>query len=567
MGTLFSTLNIGRSGLQVAQIQLDIAGHNIANVNKVGFSRQRVELISLAPIEASFGQIGRGVGVGAITRVRDDFLDQLFRNEVSGLSNAQIQAEFFGQLEDIFLEPTENGVSGRINFFFEVLQEFTTNVESLPVRQSVVTEAGALAALFNDLAGRLQTLRTNANEEVINFVPEINSLADRIARLNDQIRISEVNGNSANDLRDDRGVLLDQLAAIVNISTSERQDGQVDVLIGGQALVDGDRFRELDAVQNAALDPNRNDLVEVRFVDNGALLTVEDGEMFGALELRDSALVEVLDDIDTLAATFIFQMNLIQSQGRGLVNLTSVTGTNFVSDPSAALDSAGLPFPVTPGTFEFVVLDSSGNPTSGSPVTITIGPATTLDDLVAQLNAIPEITASVTPDGALEINAAPGFSFMFSNDDTGVIAALGVNVLFTGSDAGSMGVSQAILDNPQLLASGFSTNPDDTGDNTAALALAEVQNGLFFVNNSMTINDFLESLVVQVGVDARSANTAFQVELNFVEGFERRRLSISGVSLDEEVTFLLQFQRAFEASARVITVADRMLGTLLLMAT
>ena len=566
MGTLFSTLSIARSGMQIAQVQLDIAGHNIANVNKVGFSRQRVELISRVPLSRPFGQIGRGVAISLISRVRDPFLDTLIRNQVAGLRSAELQTQFFGQIEDIFLEPTERGMSGRINNFFQALQEFSTNVESLPIRQSVVTEAESLSALFNETARRLNTLRTNANEEVIGLVPEVNSLAERIAKLNDQIRVAEVSGNPANDLRDDRDVLLDQLAGIVNIFTRERTNGQVDVLIGDQVLVDGDRFRELETVQNALLDPVRNDFVDIRFVDNGNLLTVQDGSIFGALELRDSILVEIQSDIDLLAATFIREINVIHSQGRGLINLTALTGSNVVTDPALALNSAGLPFPVTPGTFEVTVLDAAGNPTAGSPTTITIGAGTTLNDLVADLNAIPELTASVTPDGALQITAAAGFSFAFTNDTTGALAALGANVLFTGSDAASMGVNQVIVDDPQLLASGFSTDPSETGDNSAALALADVQNGRFLQNSSMTINDFFESTIVRIGIDARSVQATFEVELTFVDGFERRRQEVSGVSLDEEVTFLLLFQRAFEASARVVTVTDRMLDALFAMA-
>ena len=566
MGTLFSALSIARSGLQVAQVQLDIAGHNIANVNKVGFSRQRVELISRVPLSRPFGQIGRGVAIGLITRVRDPILDTLFRNQVAGLRSAELQTQFFGMIEDIFLEPTEGGMSGRINNFFQALQEFSTNVESLPIRQSVVTEAESLATLFNETARRLNTLRTNANEEIVSLVPEVNSLAERVAKLNDQIRVAEAGGNPANDLRDDRDVLLDELAGIVNIFTRERTDGQVDVLIGDQVLVNGDRFRELETVQNALLDPLRNDLVDVRFVDNGKLLTVTDGLIFGALQLRDTILVEVQNDINTLAATIIREINVVHSQGSGLVNLTSLTGSNFVTDPALALNAAGLPFTVTPGTFEVTVLDAAGSPTAGSPMTITIGAGTTLNDIVADLNAIPEISASVTPDGALDITTAAGFSFTFSNDTTGVLAALGTNVLFTGSDAVSMGVNQVIVDDPQLLASGFSTDPDDTGDNSAALALAEVQNGLFLQNSSMTINDFFESTIVQIGIDARSTQATFEVELTFVDGFEQRRQAVSGVSLDEEITFLLQFQRAFEASARVVTVTDRMLDALFAMA-
>ena len=118
----------------------------------------------------------------------------------------------------------------------------------------------------------------------------------------------------------------------------------------------------------------------------------------------------------------------------------------------------------------------------------------------------------------------------------------------------------------ELLASRFSPNPLDSGENLAALALLDVQNGTFLSNDTATINDFYESMNVQVGVDTRANLDLLEIERTFVDSFERRRQEISGVSLDEEVTLMIQFQRAFEASARVITVADRMLESLLTMA-
>ncbi len=564
MGTLFSALSIAQSGLQAAQVQLDTAGHNIANVNKEGFSRQRVELLSFTPINRTFGQIGRGVRIAEISRVRDTLLDVQFRNQVSGRDNAQIQSEYFSRIEDVFLEPGVNGLSGRINLFFQSLQEFSTNVENLPVRQSVTVEAQALAALFNDTYSRLNSLRTDANQEIEGFVPEINSLAERIAELNGKIRVTEGSGNPANDLRDERDVLVDKLAGIADIFVREDNAGQYEVLIGDQQIVFSDQFREVEAVQTAAIDPDRPDFVEIRFVDNGVALRANDGALFGAIQMRDVELPAVLDDINELAATIIREINAIHSQGRGLTGLTgTITGSNAVTDPTIALDTAGLPFTFTPGTFEINVYDNTGAAVAGSPFTITIAAGDSLDDVVAQINGIANLTAAVNADGALTVTPNAGFTFGFSNDQTGLLAALGMNGLFTGADAQTMGVNQAIVDDPQLLAGAFSTDPDDTGDNTAALAMADVQNGLFLLNGSATINDFYESVVVGIGVDARAANATLTVEQTFVETFQRRRQEISGVSLDEEVASLILYQRAFEASARVITVTDRMLEVLL----
>lgn len=567
MGTLFSALDIARSGLQVSQVMLDTAGHNIANASNVGFSRQRVELVTRSPIDLTFGKIGRGVTVGLITRLRDPILDLSFRDQVQALGNAQVQADFFRQIEDIFLEPTGTGMSGRISVFFDALNEFASNVESIPVRQSVLNEAAALAETFNETFRQLDNIRTRANQEVIGQVPQINALGAQVAELNDRIVRAEVDGNPANDLRDQRDRVLDELAGLINIFTRERENGQIDVLISGDEFVTGDRFREIEAVINPALDPNRNDLVELRFVYNGQLVDVQGGEVFGALVQRDTEIPDVIDQVNTLAAKFIEEFNRIHSQGNGLSNLSgTITSTNAAVDGITAIDAAGLPFPITAGTFDVNVYDALGNITATATVTITPG-VTTLNDIAAALSGFSaDLSATVNVDGTLSVTATAGNTFGFSSDSSGALGSLGLNTLFTGSDARTMGVNSLIANDPTLLASGFSLDLLETGDNEAALALADLQNGLFFSGGTSSMTDFYEGIIVQVGIGARTNADTLAVEEQLVDTFSRRRQEISGVSIDEEVTFLLQFERAFEASARVVTTADRMLESLLTMA-
>ena len=571
MGTLFSSLHIARSGLAASQVQLDVAGHNISNVNTPGFSRQRAELSTNFPNTRSYGQIGTGVNVDTITRIRNEFLDVMYRDQMGGLGNAEFRDQFYNQVEDIFLEPGPNGLSTELNTFFDSLNEFSGIVESLPARTSVVTEAVSMAGTMNDIVSRIYDLRTNINDEVANYAVEINSLSSRIADMNERIAAQEISGNTANDLRDQRDLLLDDLSKIVNIFTRERADGRIDVLVGGNVLVDGNRFEEVEAVLNPSLDPERNDLVEIRFTRNGKVLDPNGaGELFGALEMRDSVLMNLDNEIDALAAAFIEQINAIHTQGMGLVNYTGTrTASNPVSDPTLALGAANLPFNISTGTFEVNVYDESVSPPTpvgGSPVTINITPATTMNDLVAQLSAVPNLSASVNADGFLSVTAAPGFSFANSNDSSNALTALGLNGLFTGFDARTIGVNQDIIDNVELLASRYSTDPSDIGDNTAALAMGELQDFRFLNGGNNTINEFYESIVVQVGIESRSNTDRLNVEQTFIENFSKRRQEISGVSIDEEVSMLIQFQRAFEASARVVTVTDRMLESLLTMA-
>ena len=560
MGTLFSAFDIARSGLQTAQVQLDVAAHNIANVNTEGFSRQRALLGTRPPTERSYGLVGRGVQVEDIERIRDAFLDVVYRQEAPGLGRAEIRSAYFSRVEDLFQEPGENGFGTRLNLFFDALNDFVNNVEEQPVRMSVIAEAESLAQTLNQVAQNIYVLRTNANEEVRNFVPEINSLSSRIADLNMSITDAELSGAQANDLRDRRDVLLDELAEIVNITYRERTNGQVDVFVSGDSLINGGTYRELVAVRDPALDPDRVDLVEVRFVDSDQAFEVRDGALHGALTARDVDLPGIADRMDQIAAAVIEEINRIQSSGNGVENLSGIlTSSNAVDDPTATLDAAGLPFDVVPGTFDVVVYDAAGVPTT---TTITINATTTLQSLAADLNGIADFNATVTVDNRLEFGTTAPATFTFANDTSNALAALGVNGLFTGHNASTIGVNQDIIDNPLWLSSAYSLDVLDTGDNLAALDMANVRNAAILDGGTSTVNEFYETTVVRVGVEARANADTLDVQRAFINDFQGRREEVSGVSIDEEVTNLLQFQRAYEASARVINVVDRMLDAL-----
>ena len=561
MGTLFSTFNIAQSGLTAAQIQLEIAGHNIANVNREGYTRQRAQLVTNEPLMQSYGALGRGVAVVGVERLREAFLDEVYRQQSPALGSAEIRASYFARMEDLFQEPGENGFGTQIESFFDSLNDFAGNVEEIPVRMSVITEAQNVCAGLNLMASQIYALRTNANEEVRNMVPEINSLTERIAALNERISAAEAGGGGTmNDLRDERDLLLDQLSSFVNISCRERSDGKVDVILGDDALVEGAYAHELVAQMDPSLDPSRPDLVRVTFADSGFDLNLQSGKLYGALTIRDGDLVELANRVDELAATMIAAINQIHSTANGLENWSgTVYGTNAVADPAAALVSAGLPFDVQAGTLDLVVYDSSGGYTTH---TLSIGNTTTLNNLAAAINSLPNFSASVTSDGRLQLQANAGYSFSFSDDQTGALVALGVNGLFTGTKAGDIALNQAILNDPRLLASGYSLDPLNTGDNTAALDMANVRTEML-IDGTSTIGDYYETTIVRVGVHARANEQTLRMEQAFVEDFQRRREEVSGVSLDEEVTNMLQFQRAYEASARVISVVDRMIEALL----
>ena len=523
--------------------------------------------MSRSPIYRNYGAIGQGVTVKTIQRLRDTFLDTMYRSQVSGLGTADKEAEYYSQIENIFLEPSDGvGFSTSLENFFSSLSDFSNDVEDSSVRTSTLSETEALAASIRDTYDRLDTLRTSANSEVRDTVEEINSYTEQIAALNKEIRDAELGGQTASDMRDDRDVLLDNLAKVVNITTNERDDGQVDVLLGGDQLVNGTERRELVAKVDGSIDPTRSDLVEVRFSDNNEAVNVTDGELYGVLQIRDVKIKGVMDNLNTMTSSLIENINNIHSQGNGMEAFSeTLSSTNSVNSPYAPLDLANLPFGMQSGSFDIVVYDSTGAIVETA--TITIDPSTTTGaDVESAINAMSHMSALIDGSGALTLTPDSGYSFSFANDTSGALTAFGLNGLFSGTDASNIALSSQLSGHPELLSSGSSLDLGDTGDNTVALALAALVTAEIVDGDSQTVSGYYESTVVQVGIDSKANTAKQQVEQATVDDYDTRRETVSGVNLDEEVTALLQYQRAFQSAARIITVTDQMLTTLLNMA-
>jgi len=566
MGNLFATLGIAVSGLQASQIAVQVTGHNIANVNTDGYSRQRADLVTRWPVTTPYGSLGRGVTVADIFQMRDRLLDAVFQNETQNVGELTVERDFLQRIEDIFQEPGETGIGGLLDNFFASVQALATYPEELPLRTSMIAAASVLAEGFNDVDRRLEQIRTDANTEITILVEEVNTLTEQIAELNYNIVRAEATGKTANDFRDRRTVLLDRLAELVDIQTVDVTNGSVTVLVGGEVLVDGKYWTELGTQVNPALDPERGDLVEVVIAESGRVVSMSGGRFKGLFDVRDIIAPELATRVNELAATLIFEFNRIHSQGTGLTGFASLESDNAVLDPAADLDdtaATGLAFTPVDGTFEINVIDSLGNVVTNVIVVDLdgVGADDSLNDLAANIDAIANISASVSADNRLVITADPTYSFVFSNDTSNVLATLGSNAFFSGSDAADIAVNPAIVADERLIAASLSTDPRDTGDNRNALAMAALQETAVLNVGTSTLNDYYEETIAALGVTARRATEEVDIVESFRRNIDRRREQVAGVSIDEEMANLMQYQRAFQASAQVFTVVDVLLDT------
>ncbi|MBI3329623.1 MAG: flagellar hook-associated protein FlgK, partial [Nitrospinae bacterium] len=260
----------------------------------------------------------------------------------------------------------------------------------------------------------------------------------------------------------------------------------------------------------------------------------------------------------------------VHSHGIGLTPFASLTSTYAVSNTSAALssDAVDLPFggDIVDGSFQVFVYDRAGTVIGSGTVAIEAG-TTSLTGVQAALSAIPGITASLDATrGTLTISGVGDNTFAFRADTSHVLMALGLNTLFTGKGAADIAVNPVVEHRPDLLAAAQleSSGAFAVGDNRNALAVTALQTARLPVGETIsTLDDFYTTLLGHVGIDAQQAEQELAQQQAMLDQLTNRRDAISGVSLDEEMTNLIKFQQAYDAAAKLISVADEMLRTVI----
>ena len=579
MVTLFGIFETGARALFASQVALDTTGHNIANANTPGFSRQRVNLSTTAPIMTAQGAIPTGVQVDSVTRLRDEFLDFQMRQQASNREYLGKNEQIFGELQIILQDPlnpvaglleestNEAGISSLLQRFFSSFQELSANPESTAVRATVRETAVTLAKGLNVVSGALDDLREGLNSQIEIVVEEVNTLLERIAQLNQEItRIEVVPNATANDARDIRDQLLMELAELVPVSTTEEANGAVNVRILSSSVVVGNRVApfEVDVFPG---DPTRSFQI-INTVERTRVLTgdFETGRLGALIQARDNLIPDAVDKIDEVARVVIREVNRIHSESIGLEGFTDLIGTTSVQDPTSTLDTQNLDFPPQAGNFVIRITNSDG--VVQNLYTVSFDPAVdSLTTLAASIDAADgaagpgagSISAVVTADNKLQIASNGGLEFTFQGDTSNVLAALGLNVFFAGNDSQTIAVSDFILDTDLGLRRIAASSTGAEGDNGASLAIASLENDLVAGGNTATIGDFYRRIIAEVGGQAQRNKTLSENTGAILDDLKTRQESIAGVSLDEESVNLIKFQHAFNAAARFITTVDSLI--------
>ncbi|OGP69288.1 MAG: flagellar hook-associated protein FlgK [Deltaproteobacteria bacterium RBG_13_60_28] len=568
MSGILGLMDIAKRALAAQQLGVEVASHNISNVNTPGYSRQTALFEASMALPSPYGPLGYGVKVLGIERAFDSFTAAKLDENTSYLAYQKSLKADLEQVGGLFNETQDGGLSELMSGFWDAWNAVADNPSGSGERQALLTQAQNLADGLSSRADQLVTFRTSVTQRISPTIDEINSHAARIADLNREIKATETPEQQANDLRDQRQMELNKLSDLVGIRYYTTGDGTINVtLANGVSLVESVNAWNLRSEITPA------DTVSVIWegpggVEEDVTSGLSGGQLSAQIAIRDTLIPQYQGELDDLAKEFIAGVNLQHSQGVGLEMFSTATSSYSVDDPLVALvNNPSLAFGdrITAGTFNVHVEDGSGASVA-TPITIT--GATTLNTLAADLNAVAGISATVVTSGTenrLEITADSGYTFGFSQDDSQVLMGLGLNTFFKGDSAYSIGINDAVASNTNLIAAGQidpTTGAHAVGDNSNALDLADLANQAVGPGG-LTFADAYRELVSDIGLKAEQAGNDQNYYQGLVDQFTQLRDSVSGVSLDEELTNLIKFQRAYQAAAKMVTVADELFQTLL----
>jgi flagellar hook-associated protein 1 FlgK len=562
--SLIGALNIGRTALATQQAALQVTGNNIANAGNEDYSRETVSVSPTSDQQLSPGQfIGTGAELTAIQRQVDASLDGRIRSATSDAEAATTTQQWTGRIQSVFNALSDQDLSSQFSKFFNAWSDLANQPADVGLRRVVLQAGVSVANSFNSLNTDLTSLASDASQSLVSTTKAADALASTVAQLNGQISVSEGGtGGSANGLRDQRDAALKQLAQLININTSEQPNGMVNVYVGSEPLVVNTQNRGLSTQINST-GANTPATTQVVITQDHGAVTVTSGQLGGLLQAQTTA-DKTINNINRLASNLIFEVNKLHASGQGTQGITSAVSTAQAQNPNVPLNAAGvLAYQPVNGSFVVHVHDQSTGLTTSTLIKVDLdgqgGNDTTLNSLTASLAAVPGITANVVA-GKLQLSATnPGTDISFSQDTSGTLAALGINTFFSGFDARTIGMNTAIQTNPNLLAA--AKNGDAT-DNQTAVAISNLETQPIAALNG-SLKDVYQNTVEKLATTAAAASDNADAATAVQQTLEGQRQALSGVSLDEEATNLIQQQRAFQGAARLISAVDDMMKTLL----
>lgn len=608
----FFGLNIGYTGLQAANAAINVTGNNISNVDTKGYTRQQAvqQAAEALRTNTSYGMAGSGVDVVSIDQIREQYYDYKYWENNASLGIYQIKQQYYRQIEDYFTDVDNvKGFNAVYSDLFDSLDEVYKSSGDDTKKSAFLSECKTLAEYFNNMSTSLKKLQIDANDEIKNKVNEINAVASEIATLNKQINNIEVHGTRANELRDKRALLVDQLSKVVDVQTKEvpiyttaggnEESGifkfTVDIA-GGQNLVNNYEYSTLTCEARKDYENvNQSDadgLYDVYI--NGIALNLYGGslggELKGLLEVRDGNNGEFFSEkgknVTTTTDTVTIKIDPTNVNHEFLTDMNKSTlcagGTIKLANKLFQYDSWEYDSSTETYTFRLKA-GQDASAYDGKDAAIGVG----LD-----YQGIPYYQAQMNEwvrSFSQAFNKIEKTAQDVNGDPSPVIFSCGINDNYKFDDydyVSKSDIGGSITDSKknnylQLTAANFSVNRDmiadvglfgTTKDITQGQDAQDITLELEKVKSDKTkmvfrgcsSGEFLQCLTADVALGASSAN-------NFSENFDKiskaivaQRTSVSGVDNDEEALNLVKFQEAYNLSSKMIQVMTEIYDRLIL---
>lgn len=595
MAGLFNTLNISKRGINVMQAGLNVTSHNISNASRSDYTRQRIRVQASSPLTTigSAGQIGTGAQVEMVERVRNTFLDYQIRNENSALADVNVRQNVLAEIEKLVNESGDVGLSKMFDKFFDSWQELSKNPSDINARTIVLQEAVNMTSEFNRIYNELQESKNDINDTIRNSVVEVNSILNEINELNQKIQETSLMGNQPNDFLDRRDMLLDELSGKLGISIDTKKNNGINV---------------------TSKDINLGNLVSNKNIENDLRLTFVESIETGRGNFPKDVTITYYKNNDST-----------DENNRVELVIRNMTSENFKSleknrvilsnQEGVAVDSTGTVTTskeIDNSNFSSLGL-SSGELGGLQKSHIEIDSFTNQINqlakaLVFSVNAIHSGQSSATSGGEFVHDTLPFFvnsSIAEYDNDRNLKNSLDVANGEFEINAGNISINRELLEEPlklkvrendHLFQDGTKNNLDGQGNGERALAIASLRETLFnisdigktinsradffdqtkggseFSNNGLSIGDSskgtkiesqYKNVVTTLGIKSQEASREADNFEDLVYNLEISRMSVSGVSLDEEMSNLITFQHAYNASAKVISTVDKLLDVII----
>ncbi|MEG0371067.1 MAG: flagellar hook-associated protein FlgK [Clostridium sp.] len=605
MSGLFYTFNIAKRGMSAQQTSLHVTSHNVSNVNTQGYSRQRAIHKTTQPFPMPAlnnpvgpGQLGTGVEVSEITRARDEFIDNSIRRETSSLLNYATRNQFLNSVEAIVNEPGDTGLSKALTKFWDAWQGLSTNTENSTTKKLVISNSNALGDSFKQTYTQLEELEKELSQLERDKIFEVNSILGQVGELNEQIKQITINGQAPNDLMDRRDMLLDTLSKNINFKLEKGDFNSIRVVtkdgngserylvsdskvINGIASIDDVSFKidgkdinKADFPLNFKIGtpiapqtkpPTISFPIDINFkvyidgdVNRPSVKTVEINNTDDLKKYFNTNI-----EVDNIRIDSIKNQNLLYSKG--------------TKDLNSAIQNAE-PFDFTNGAIKGLEKQKLE-----------------ISDYKNQINnmvrTISVAVNTIHSNGNTDTTAGERYINFFNNIE--------------GLDHPAKGlkVNEVIEKNPSKINAGAKMENPDSGDNYRAKRIAELRNMRFDVSsiknskdfltkiygfvdtdfdvkgnllqmddkynlakaeikqssNGDTIDTYYKGMIAQLGVSAQEAKRVVENQQQLLLQLNTQKESVSGVSVDEEMIDMLQFQRAYQANAKMINVVDELL--------